>query len=152
MEINEDLTIPQVEGFSEEQVSYALTEITKGTDPTTLQILLYKKFGMYDNQAFDLIEKIKQSTGLAPTVYVANNADDIVQMMVQRGYDREEAELAVNERIQIENHEVDNNKAKDFFIGLSIMTVGLLITFSGVGIIAYGAIIYGALRLVRGVF
>lgn len=152
MEINGDLTIPQVEGFPEEQVIYALTEITKGTDPTTLQILLYKKFGLYDNQAFDLIEKIKQSTGLAPTVYVANNADDFVQMMVQKGYDREEAELAVNERIQIENDEVDNNKAKDFFIGLLIMTVGLLITFSGVGVIAYGAIIYGALRLIRGIF
>jgi hypothetical protein len=152
MEKNENLTIPVIDGYSEEQVLFTIDEISKKTDHITLQIYLYRKFGLHDYQADDLIQKVKNATGLAPTVYVASTEADMVQILVQKGYNRDVAEAKVREHLNSKNKESSSGNSSNVIIGILILGVGLLITFSGAGVIAYGAIIVGAMRIFSGLF
>jgi hypothetical protein len=152
MEKNEKLNIPVIDGYSEEQVLFTIDEISKKTDHITLQIFLYRKFGLHDYQADDLIQKVKNETGLAPTVYVASNEEDMVQILVQKGYKRDVAEAKVKEHLNRKNAENKGGNSSSIIIGILILGVGLLITFSGAGVIAYGAIIVGAMRIFSGLF
>jgi hypothetical protein len=153
MEINENLTAPQIVGYSDEQVYFAIDEIAKGTDRISLQMLLYKKFGLYDYQADDLVEKIKNTTGKAPAIYVPRNTEDLTQMLVQKGMDRNTAEQTVSAHEQRQQETRNSNSggnAFDIILGVVILGVGLVITMSSSGVIAYGAIIVGIMRIVKG--
>jgi hypothetical protein len=150
MEKNENLSVPVIAGYTKAQVLFTIDEITKKTDHISLQILLYRNFGLFDHQADDLIQKVKNETGLVPTVYVANTVDDLTQMLVQKGYDPKVADAQVREQLRQRNEAQSGHNSFDVIIGVLILGVGLVVTFSGAGVIAYGAIIVGAARIIGG--
>jgi hypothetical protein len=153
MEKNENLSVPFIAGYSEAQVLFTIDEITKKTDHISLQMLLYRNFGLYDYQADDLIQKVKNETGLVPTVYVASTAEDLTQMLIQKGYDPKVADAQVREQLRQQNEQNEQRSSGnsfDIIIGVLILGVGLVVTFSGAGVIAYGAIIVGAARIIGG--
>jgi hypothetical protein len=150
MEKNENLSVPVIAGYTKAQVLFTIDEITKKTDHISLQILLYRNFGLYDHQADDLIQKVKNETGLVPTVYVPSSVDDLTQMLVQKGYDPKVADAQVREQLRQRNEAASGHNSFDVIIGVLILGVGLVVTFSGVGVIAYGAIIVGAARIIGG--
>jgi hypothetical protein len=150
MEKSENLSVPVIAGYTKAQVLFTIDEITKKTDHISLQILLYRNFGLFDHQADDLIQKVKNETGLVPTVYVANTVDDLTQMLVQKGYDPKVADAQVREQLRQRNEAQSGHNSFDVIIGVLILGVGLVVTFSGAGVIAYGAIIVGAARIIGG--
>jgi hypothetical protein len=150
MEKNENLSVPVIAGYTKAQVLFTIDEITKKTDHISLQIMLYRNFGLFDHQADDLIQKVKNETGLVPTVYVANTVDDLTQMLVQKGYDPKVADAQVREQLRQRNEAQSGHNSFDVIIGVLILGVGLVVTFSGAGVIAYGAIIVGAARIIGG--
>jgi hypothetical protein len=150
MEKNENLSVPVIAGYTKAQVLFTIDEITKKTDHISLQILLYRNFGLYDHQADDLIQKVKNETGLVPTVYVPSSVDDLTQMLVQKGYDPKVADAQVREQLRQQNEQSSGHNSFDVIIGVLILGVGLVVTFSGAGVIAYGAIIVGAARIIGG--
>ena len=150
MEKNENLSVPVIAGYTKAQVLFTIDEITKRTDHISLQIMLYRNFGLYDHQADDLIQKVRNETGLVPTVYAASTADDMTQMLIQKGYEPKVADAKVREHLRQTNEAQSGHNSFDVIIGVVILGVGLVVTFSGAGVIAYGAIIVGAARIIGG--
>jgi hypothetical protein len=150
MENHATLTLPCIEGFTEAQILFTIEEIQKGTDRITLQTFLFKKFGLFDSEVERLILEIEKQTNLKPHVYVANTKDDVTQMLVQNGYDEHLAKNKVDTHYNAAEQEDSNQRVIDILLGLVILGIGLAVTFSGAGVIAYGAIIVGAIRIIKG--
>jgi hypothetical protein len=150
MENHTTLTLPQIAGFTEAQIIFAIDEMQKGTDRITLQTFLYKKFGLYDSDVEELISQIEKKTSIKPKVYVAETRVDLAQVLEQNGYDAQTAKTRVDTYLDKAEQEDSSQRTTDILLGIVILGIGLFITFSGVGVIAYGAIIVGAVRLIKG--
>lgn len=78
----------------------------------------------------------------------------IVDELIQNGYDYQssyDATHALYDTVAVTKHDVDKKGGTtDIIIGLLILIVGIAITSSG-QVIAYGAIIVGAIKLIRGI-
>lgn len=74
----------------------------------------------------------------------------IIATLLEKGIDEEEAKKLIADG---EDKLMDAERAaanKDIIYGAIWLVVGIAITFSGVGVITYGAIIYGLFRLFKG--
>lgn len=150
MENHATLTLPQITGFTEAQILFAIDEMQKGTDRITLQTFLFKKFGLFDSDAEELLNQIEKKTKIKPKIYVAETREDFTQVLVQNGYDEQTAKNRVDTYLDKAEQENNSQRTIDILLGILILCIGLFITFSGVGVIAYGAIIVGAVRLIKG--
>jgi hypothetical protein len=141
MEKSENLSVPVIAGYTKAQVLFTIDEITKKTDHISLQIMLYRNFGLYDHQADDLIQKVKNETGLVLTVYETSLTGDMSHLLVKN------KDSDATYQVTAGN---SGGNSFDIIIGILILGVGLVITCSGSGVIAYGAIIVGAARIIGG--
>lgn len=69
------------------------------------------------------------------------------------GYDKTQAVVyAIHDKLT-ETQETVNKKSAplDLILGIAILVIGILVTTSGLGIIAYGAIIVGIVKIIRGI-
>ena len=74
----------------------------------------------------------------------------IIAALLEKGIDEEAAKKLIADG---EDKLMDTERAaanKDILYGAIWLVVGIAITFSGVGFITYGAIIYGLFRLFKG--
>jgi hypothetical protein len=78
----------------------------------------------------------------------------IVDKLVENGYDYQQSyDYTHSLYSQVANATQEKEKkgaGMDIGIGLVILVVGIAITASGSGVIAYGAILVGAVKLIRG--
>jgi len=79
----------------------------------------------------------------------------IVEKLVANGYGYEQSYEATNliygKAIQVHNQRSKSNSGTDIALGAIILTIGIVITVaSQQQVIAYGAIIVGIIKLVRG--
>lgn len=81
--------------------------------------------------------------------------DFIVEKLVANGYNYDHAVNYVYPLVEsLENAAAaqgKKNSTLDIVLGAVILFIGLFITFASKNVIAYGAIIYGAFRLFRGI-
>jgi hypothetical protein len=147
MENNTSLTLPRIEGYTEEQIAFTMDEIIGRTDRITLQILLFKKFRLYDFQANPLIEKVAAHVGELPPL------PEPERDMFQKTNSNARFEGAMdNNRQEAPAQEERSSGGNSFnvILGFIILGVGLAITLSGSGVIAYGAIIVGFAKIIGG--
>jgi hypothetical protein len=145
IENNISLTLPRIEGYTEEQIAFTMEEIIGRTDRITLQILLFKKFRLYDFQANPLIEKVTEHVGELPPVAERD--------MFQKTNSNARFDGALdNFRQEVPAQEERSSGGNSFsvILGFIILGVGLAITLSGSGVIAYGAIIVGFAKIIGG--
>ena len=78
----------------------------------------------------------------------------IVDKLMANGYDYQssyDATHALYDRVTVTRDDVDKEGGgTEIIIGLLILGVGIAVTYTGYAI-AYGAIIYGAIRLIKGI-
>jgi hypothetical protein len=80
----------------------------------------------------------------------------IVEKLVANGYDYTQSHEATytfyNKVVELQSTYAKNNSGTDIAIGLVILIIGIVVTAaSSGGVIAYGAIIVGAIKLIRGI-
>jgi hypothetical protein len=123
--------------------------------------LMQKNIFMDDLQkaAEELTAKNKKIDDKAKTFIVdlikgQRSPEFIVEKLVANGYDYQQSYDATHElydRVIITRDDIDKKgSTTDILIGLAILAVGITITASG-NVIAYGAIIVGAIKLIRGI-
>ena len=78
----------------------------------------------------------------------------IVDKLVENGYDYQESynytHSLYSQVTQRVDEDAKSGSTTDIVLGLIILVIGIAVTASGVGVIAYGAIIFGAIKLIRG--
>ena len=80
-----------------------------------------------------------------------NNPEEVVEVLVQKGLIREKASFVVETLIE-QIAEAKKKKAnKDIVIGLLWCGGGTILTLAHVGFIFWGAVVFGAIQLIRGV-
>jgi hypothetical protein len=105
MSANENKTIPKIDGYTDEQVQFVFTELQSGASPLTIQLLLYRKFALYEEQADDLIARVQQATGVKPVVH---NLDAEVEAyhakkFIEKGMDKETASQMAKQEVEKTN-------------------------------------------------
>ena len=80
----------------------------------------------------------------------------IVEKLVENKYDYAQAYEATNsiynKVVEVQTTHAKNNSGTDIAIGLVILIIGIIITAASSGsVIAYGAILVGIVKLIRGI-
>jgi hypothetical protein len=151
MEKNETLIIPIIVGYSIEQVLFTIEELSQKTLDDSLRIMLYRKFGMDTQRADELIEKVKINKGLLPNVEISQKRIETTQIIDKILFVQDiKASILLREQLESKNEEQSSQNSFNIVLGSLILGVGLVVTFSGSGVIAFGAIIVGAMRIIRG--
>jgi len=79
----------------------------------------------------------------------------IVEKLVANGYAYEGSYAAVNqiqEKVTgVHQQKERNNSGTDIVLGAIILIIGIVITVASTNVVAYGAIIVGAIKLIRGI-
>jgi len=104
----------------------------------------------------DVIDPIKEHRIFAAEQLFTHKKKpvEVVELLKQRGVAEDESGAIVRNLVASTrgnaDEGVDGDGAKDIIWGLVWLVGGLVGTFSGIGYVFYGAIIYGAIKLIGG--
>jgi hypothetical protein len=121
---NFDDKLSQIQGFSQEQISYAFDELTKGTDDITLEIFLFRKFGLFDTKAQFLIKELRRLYDIQPVIHptIEINNENVI------------ADIEFYELTEEDKKAFSNNRNK----GLTENILGTIIIILCVGFVTSG--------------
>tara|TARA_R110002050_G_scaffold39891_2_gene97866 strand:+ start:3428 stop:3799 length:372 start_codon:yes stop_codon:yes gene_type:complete len=105
-----------------------------------------------ENKQKDQSEAVKELHKYAESLLVEQkkSPEETKHLLVKDGLDEESAS-AIVEHLVTQINEVSNEKAyKDIWVGLAWALGGLIANYSGVGFVFWGAVLYGAVRLFKG--
>jgi hypothetical protein len=106
------------------------------------------------NKSKDIDDKAHQF--IIDLIKAEKKPEIIVEKLVANGYDYTQSHEATysfcNKVVELQSAHAKNNSGTDIAIGLVILIIGIVVTAaSSGGVIAYGAILVGAIKLIRGI-